>query len=110
VLRGGDLREPVLEAPPLHLQEGDQRPHLLLHRLEPDEGVELGLQLLERARVLDGWPPQVEAVGPVGFAAQPLPHVVAQDLEAADDVVEWIRHERALPVAPESERPTAESP
>src|SRR4029079_7190402 len=34
----------------LHLQEGEQRMHLLLHGLEADEAVELRLQLGQRAR------------------------------------------------------------
>ena len=50
VLARRDLGQPVLLAARLHLQEGDERVHLLLDRLEPDERVELGLQLLERQR------------------------------------------------------------
>ena len=47
MLRGRHLRQPVLEPLRLHLEEGDERAHLLLHGLEPDERVELGLELLE---------------------------------------------------------------
>jgi hypothetical protein len=50
VLARGHFGQVVLLAAGLHLQEGDQRVHLLLHRFEPDEGVELGLQLCERQR------------------------------------------------------------
>ena len=44
------LRQAVLLAPRLHLEEGDERVHLLLHRLEADERVELRLQLRQRPR------------------------------------------------------------
>ena len=50
VLGGRDLRQPVRLAARLHLEERDERADLLLHRLEPDQGVELGLQLRERPR------------------------------------------------------------
>ena len=50
VLARRDLGEAVLLAPRLHLEEGDERAHLLLDRVEPDERVELRLQLVERAR------------------------------------------------------------
>ena len=46
----GDLRESVLLPPRLHLEEGDERVHLLLHRVEADERVQLGLDLLERPK------------------------------------------------------------
>ena len=52
MLRGRDLRQAVPLRSRLHLQEGDERPHLLLHRLQPDERVELGLQLGHRPRGL----------------------------------------------------------
>ena len=48
VLARRHLGEAVLLAARLHLEEGDERVHLLLDGLEPDERVELGLQLLER--------------------------------------------------------------
>ena len=43
------LGQAVLLAARLHLQEGDERAHLLLDRVEADERVELRLQLVERA-------------------------------------------------------------
>ena len=54
-----DLGQAVLEPPCLHLEEGDERAHLLLDRLEPDERVELGLELGERP----GLRPGAERVG-----------------------------------------------
>ena len=45
-----DLAKAALLAQRLHLQKRDQRSDLFLHRSEPDQAVELGLQLLERAR------------------------------------------------------------
>ena len=54
-----DLGEPVLLPPRLHLEERDQRAHLLLHRLEADQRVELGLQLVERALRLRPGNPQL---------------------------------------------------
>ena len=50
VLARRHLGQVVLLPPRLHLEEGEQRVHLLLHRLEPDEPVELRLQLGERPR------------------------------------------------------------
>ena len=50
VLARRDLGQVVLLPPRLHLQEGEQRVHLLLDRLEPDEPVELRLQLGQRPR------------------------------------------------------------
>ena len=41
MLRRRDLGQPVLEAAALHLEERDEAAHLLLHRREPDERVEL---------------------------------------------------------------------
>ena len=48
MLRGRDLRQPVLEAPALHLQEGGERAHLLLDAPEADQRVEFGLELGQR--------------------------------------------------------------
>src|SRR6266511_4398238 len=48
VLARRDLREPVLLPARLHLEERGQRTHLLLHRFEPDQRVELGLSVVER--------------------------------------------------------------
>ena len=45
MLGGRDLRQPILEPLSLYLEECEQRAHLLLHGCEPDERVELYLQL-----------------------------------------------------------------
>src|SRR6266511_4046017 len=50
VLARRDFGEPVLLPSRLHLEKCDQRAHLLLHRVQPDQRVELGLQLIERTR------------------------------------------------------------
>jgi hypothetical protein len=47
-----DLGKVVLLPARLHLEESDERAHLLLDRGEPDERVELRLQLLQRPRRL----------------------------------------------------------
>ena len=94
VLRGRDLREPVLRAPALHLEERDERADLLLHGLEADEGVELGLELLHAAR-RRGLAQEVELVGdPVGAAvASADPQAVGQHAQAVLEVVERLpRH------------------
>src|SRR5439155_6351388 len=48
MLRRRRLRQPVLRAPSLYLEERRQRAHLVLHRAQPDEAVEVGLDLVER--------------------------------------------------------------
>jgi hypothetical protein len=97
VLRGRDLREPVLGAPPLYLEERDEGSHLLLHGFEADEGVELGLQLLHAPR--RRWlAQQVELVGdPVGAAvAAADPKALSQHAQAVLEIVEWFpRHARS---------------
>jgi len=55
-----NLRQTMLLPPGLHLQERDESVYLLLHRLEPNERVELGLQLGERTR---RFLPGAEALG-----------------------------------------------
>ena len=55
------LREVVLLPARLHLEERDERAHLLLDRREPDERVELRLELLERPRRLG--PVEAELLG-----------------------------------------------
>ena len=40
--------EPALLAERLHLEEGDESAHLLLHPLEADQRIELPFELLER--------------------------------------------------------------
>ena len=70
VLRRGDLGEPVLLPSRLHLEEGDERVHLLLHRVEADECVQLGLDLLERPqrrRAAVNAPPAIASTGPPGW-------------------------------------------
>ena len=52
MLRGRDLRKSVPLPLRLDLQERHQRPHLLLDAIEPNERVELGLELLHRPRRL----------------------------------------------------------
>ena len=88
VLRGRHLRQPVLEPPRLDLEERDQRPDLLLDRLQADQRVELGLELLHRER-REGLPEAlrnpVHRVGTRALA-QPCPN----HLQAALDVVEWV--------------------
>ncbi|GAA0298940.1 hypothetical protein GCM10009528_14900 [Kineococcus aurantiacus] len=44
MLRRGRFGQAVGLATRLHLQEGDERPHLFLHRVQADEAVEFGLQ------------------------------------------------------------------
>ena len=51
--------QPRLLAAGLHAQERDERPHLLLDRLEPRQRVELRKQLVERASRLLA-PEQIE--------------------------------------------------
>ena len=79
----------------LHLQEGDERAHLFLHRVEPDERVELGLELGQRPRRLRA-PQRVELVGdPVRriAAAGRLGEPLADDPQSAGYVFEGIpRH------------------
>jgi hypothetical protein len=47
MLAGSDLGQSALLAERLHLEERDESAHLLLHPLQPDERVELPLELLE---------------------------------------------------------------
>ena len=55
----------------LHLEERDEGAHLLLHGLEPDQRVELGLELVHRTGRLR-LAQRVELVGdPVGAAVSP---------------------------------------
>ena len=76
-----DLGQPVLLPPRLHLEERDERAHLLLHGVEADERVELGLQLLERERGQAAWrDPVAEPLLELGPRA--APQLVA---ERADD-------------------------
>jgi hypothetical protein len=52
VLARRDLGQLMLLPPGLHLEERDERVHLLLHGLQSDQAVELGLQLGQRPRRL----------------------------------------------------------
>ena len=89
MLRCRDLRQAVTLTLGLNLEEGDESADLLLDRLEPDERVELGLELRQRPRRLG--PSQL--VGhPFGGVrgARGLGETLAQDPQAAGDVVQWI--------------------
>jgi hypothetical protein len=92
VLRGRDLRQPVLEPLALHLEEGEERVDLLLHRVEPDERVELGLQLLERP---GGLRPRELLVHPADRVdPRARGHALAEHAQPAGEVVEGIRGHR----------------
>src|SRR3954464_7954008 len=88
MLRGGDLGQAVLETTCLHLEECDEGAYLLLDRFEPDERVELGLELLERER--RQWLPELVCDPVDGIAAGRLAQPLADHLEAAGDIVEWV--------------------
>ena len=69
VLRGRDLGEAVPLPLGLHLQEGNERPHLFLHGFEAGQRVELVLQLRERLPRF-GLAERIDLVGdPVGRLA-----------------------------------------
>jgi hypothetical protein len=87
VLRGRDLREAVLRAPRLHLEEGDERMHLLLDGLEADERVELRLHLPERAR---GLRTRAEEVADKFVDVRPAgaPQLLAEAADRPQQVVE----------------------
>ena len=89
VLRSSNLGQPVLETPRLHLQEGDQRSHLLLDGLEADQRIELRLQLLQ-------WKRRQRLAQLVGdpidrIAARRLAEPIAYYLQAARDIVKRVR-------------------
>src|SRR4051794_9167329 len=98
MLGGRNLGQPVSLALGLHLEKGDERPHLLLHRLEPDEGVELRLELRHRPRRLR--PPELIRDPFRGIAAaRRLGQPLSQHLQAPGDILEWFsRHTLILPV------------
>ena len=80
----------------LHLQEGDERAHLLLDRLEPDQRVELGLQLVEAPlRLLLQ---RAQLLGEL--VADGLPDAFAERLQRLGGILEWVSaHERSMLVA-----------
>src|SRR5207247_8549316 len=93
---GAALSELVCLAPRLHLQEREQRAHLLFHRLEPDQRVELGLQLVEAPlrRLLE----RTELLGEL--VADGLPDALAERLESLGRILEWVSaHQRSMRVA-----------
>jgi len=89
VLRRRDLRQAVPLPLRLHLQERDERTDLILDRLEPDQGIELRLQLGQRARRLRSAELVRDPVAGIG-RARGLGQALAQDPQAAGDVLEWI--------------------
>ena len=98
---------PLLLSQGLHLEEGDERVHLRLHGLEADEPVELGLELLERARRFLRarlGPEALELVGdPLGLGAAGLAQSVADAAKRAAGVVERVAwHEHGVPRQPAS--------
>src|SRR5829696_7899946 len=86
VLCRRDLRKARLLPPRLHAQERDERAHLLLHRVEAGEGVELREQLLQRAR-------RLLLANPVDLEL--LAHGRAQLLAEAAQRLERVRRHRA---------------
>ena len=88
MLAGRHLGQAGLLAPGLNLQEGDQGAHLLLHGREPDQRVQLPLELAEPAHLL-GAAQSLEMLGhPVdgGLRGGVPPQLVAdraQDVEGA---------------------------
>src|SRR5262249_44379086 len=89
------LGESVLLPPRLHLEERDERANLLLHRLEPDQRVELGLQLVQGLRLGLG-PRHAELIRDV--VADGLPDALAERSKRVGRVLEWARaHGRTVP-------------
>ena len=78
----------MLEPLRLNLEERDQGPHLFLDRLEPNERVEFGLELLQ-APGRPGGLSRIEPIRQVDLPAYPLLDLLPQDPNAAADVVEW---------------------
>ena len=88
MLAGRNLRQVVLLAASLHLQEGDERVHLLLDRLEPDERVELGLEVGEGNGRQPAWRQEL-AQALLQLGAGRAPELVA---ELPDGVERVARH------------------
>ena len=84
MLRGCDLRQPVLESLCLHLQKSRQRPHLPFDRLEAHERIELTLKLFERTRRLEPHEPVVHPFKRI--RTRGLSNSIAHDFQAANDV------------------------
>ena len=95
VLARRHLGQLVLLPPRLHLEERDERAHLLLDRLQADQAVELGLQLGQRPRRLD---PRAEAEQILELGTGRPPELVAELAGGAAEVLDRIRrHERDVP-------------
>src|SRR5438128_1406836 len=84
MLRGCDLRQPVLESLCLHLQNSRQRPHLPFDRLEAHERIELTLKLFERTLRLEPHEPVVHPFKRI--RTRGLSNSIAHDFQAANDV------------------------
>ena len=95
VLRGGDLREPVPLSLCLDLQERHQGAHLFLHRLEPDQRIELGLELRHRPGRLGPSELIGDPVGRVRGSCR-LGQTLAQHSQAAGHVLERIPRHAAI--------------
>jgi hypothetical protein len=90
VLRRRDLGQPGFLSPSLNPQECDERAHLLLHRLEPGQCVELCEQLLE-------WPDRL--LPPEHVEIELFTDLVAELLAERLQPLKGIRgHGRTLPV------------
>src|SRR6266511_1927541 len=102
VLARRDFSEPVLLPARLHLEERDQRAHLLLHRVEPDQRVELGLEIVERALLL--LLRHAELIRKI--VADGLADALAERAQRVGSVVERVAaHAGTLPPGPERSWP-----
>jgi hypothetical protein len=87
----------------LHLEERHESVDLLLHRLEPDERVELRLELRERSRLRHGRArlradPVELAREPLAFRSAGLAQALAEAPERAAGFLERVqRHARTVP-------------
>src|SRR5829696_3877229 len=98
VLRGRDLGEPELLPARLHLKEGEERADLLLHRLEPGQRLELGLQLVERPRRLGRRAPRGDLVDKI--VADRLPNALAEGAQPLRSVLQRVAtHILTVPIA-----------
>ena len=85
VLARRDLRQAVLLAPRLHLEERHQRAHLLLDRLEPDQ----------RTRRLGS--PERAGQALLDLGPRRLAEALADDAEALEHVLKRIGHAGTVP-------------